>query len=226
MAPSCILYYIISALLGALLSWLLFGGKNADLDHLTASANRDKEALRSAITELNTFKNNAKAQLSSKDTEISKLKKSSALPDIITKAQDKEIKHWKEKAATLEQELEISKSNTGNKSSDKVHKQLTQELTSAKQAITQKNNKIEELRKLSIKKTDTPTVTSDYKKLKKKLKKLKKKLKAQNQALGQIQTIEIRETIDLDKLSKLLAQGKLTSKTKKVSKKKIKKTAK
>lgn len=228
MALSCILYYVASALLGGLLSWLLFGGKSGDLDNLRALAQRDKAALQSAITELNNFKNQAKAQISSKESEISKLKKSSALPDIITKAQEKEIKHWKQKAGDLEAKLKQAKKSQNTNPIDPKTELIELELETAYKSLEEKNNKIEELEdKLQSepKVSDNFDSAKDLKKLKKKLKNLKKKLKAQKKAMSEIQTIEIKETLDIDKLRKLLAQGKLTNKTKKVSKKKAKKSS-
>lgn len=215
----CIVLYVISALLGGLLGWLLFGGKSAEITRITDTAKRDRAALQDALGEFNTFKNNAKASITAKDNEISKLKKTSALPDIITKAQEKEIKHWKEKATLLEQDLKQAQNNVApDKSIKGTLIQLEKELKSARKSLTLKNNKIEELNQVVKKSASTqPSLetTKELNKLRKKLKKLKKKVKAQKNVT---KTIEIRETLDLDKLKTLLASGELTSKSKKVSK--------
>jgi len=229
MTLPCILYYIASALLGGLLSWLLFGGKSGELNSIKAAAQRDRGELQNAIAELNTFKNKAKAQIATKESEISKLKKTTALPDIITKAQDKEIKHWKQKAKDLESELKQAKKSVSSKADPQDTNLLEKELESAYQSLKEKSTQLKELKQVVKDKEDSSeemAPSKDLKKLKKKLKKLKKKLKAQKLAMSEIHTIEIRETLDLDKLSKLLSQGKLTSKTKKVSKKKARKKIK
>jgi len=221
---SCMLYYVVSALLGGLLSWLLFGGKSAEISRITNTAIHDKAALQEALAELNTFKNDAKASITAKENEISKLKKSSAFPEIITKAQEKEIKHWKEKANLLEQDLKKAKKATPaitDTKSKEAQVHLEKELKSARKSLTLKNNKIEELTQLAkknaaaIQQPDLET-TRELNKLRKKLKKLKKKVKAQKNVT---KTIEIKETLDLDKLKTLLASGELTSQSKKVSKK-------
>jgi len=206
MVLQCILYYVLAALGGGLIGWLIFGGKNAQVDQIRQEAARDKHALNDAVNQFSKFKNEAKAQIVARESEISKLKKSSSLPDIITKAQEKEIKHWKQKAAELETQIKSNPSNNSKPSKQLARLQADLEVASI--AIKDKNSRINK---------------EDYMKLKKKLKNLKKKVKSQKKELGAIKTVTIKETLDIDKLSKLLAQGKLTSKTKKVSKKKAKK---
>lgn len=225
MVLQCILYYVLAALGGGLIGWLIFGGKNAQVDQIRQEAARDKHALNDAVNQFSKFKNEAKAQIVARESEISKLKKSSSLPDIITKAQEKEIKHWKQKAAELETQIKSNPSNNSKPSKQLARLQADLEVASI--AIKDKNSRINKL-KLELEETqkagDPKSAPSeDYMKLKKKLKNLKKKVKSQKKELGAIKTVTIKETLDIDKLSKLLAQGKLTSKTKKVSKKKAKK---
>lgn len=224
MLLQCILFYILAALGGGLIGWLIFGGKKGQIDQLRLEATRDKNALNDAVNEFSNFKNEAKAQISSRDNKISKLKKTSSLPDIITKAQEKEIKHWKEKATELESKLKSDPKNNSKPSKQLALLQADLEVASI--ALKDKNNRInnlkEELTKAKQANVTTPEPSDDYKKLQKKLKKLKKRVKSQKKELGAIKTVTIKETLDIDKLSKLLAQGKLTSKTKKVSKKKAK----
>lgn len=225
----CILYYALSAVGGLLLGWLLFGGKNKELESLRQNVNTNRLALNDALTDLSKFKNQAQSQLASKDAEISKLKKKpSGLPDIIAKAQESEIKHWKEKANTLEKQLKESPKSGGGDSKKQL-RHLQTELDVARHALKVKNKKIEE-QKLAL--TTTPPSTEDaelaeeYKQLQKRFKKLKKKLKAQVKKQAEVKTVVIKESLDLDKLEKLLEEGKLTTKTKKVSKKKKKKKQK
>ncbi len=223
----CILYYALSAVGGLLLGWLLFGGKRKELDTLRQSVNTNRLALNDALTDLSKFKNKAQTEIASKDAEISKLKKSPGLPDIIAKAQESEIKHWKEKASTLEKQLkEAPKAGSDTK---KQLRHLQTELDVARHALKVKTKKIEE-QKLALANPQASSedveLAEDYKELKKRFKKIKKKLKAQSKKQAEIKTVVIKESLDLDKLEKLLEEGKLTTKTKKVSKKKKKKKQK
>jgi len=216
----CLLFYVGSALAGIFLGWSLFGGNKKRTDQLQLQSSQDRMALNEAIQEFNKFKTEAKSQITRRDTEISKLKKSSALPDIITKAQEKEINHWKSKANDLEHKLSTS-------APDKASKKLKEELRLSLESLESKNSKITELKsKLETAKnsSEQPDLSEEYAELSHQVNKLKKKIKAQKKELGQIKTVVIKETLDIDKLSKLLSQGKLTTKTKKVSKKKIKKS--
>lgn len=205
-----------------MLSWLALGGNRSRLRQLEADTSRDKMALNDLLVKFNNLKNDAKAQIQSKDNEISKLKKGTALPSIITDAQDKEIKHWKAKAQALEERIDNS-SNTG---SSKKYKKIAEELDIALRKVEQRDQELDDLR-TNLLSTDEhldieEELLQTIGKLKKRVKKYKKKLKALKALKAQKETIEIRETLDVDKLNRLLKEGKLTKTSKKVSTKKAK----
>lgn len=217
-------FYILAAVLGAILSWLLTGGKKKQLRLLEENARKERSAMNDLLTEFTLFKSDAKSQLQLKDKEIAKQKKSSAFPDIIANAQEKEITHWKNKAKELESRIKKGSSNNGSASSsvEKELKRIKQQLTSLEKDLKAKDLIIEEL-EASLDSDSKANIGQDsskktIKKLKKKLKACKKKLKAKPKK--EIETVEIKETLNIPKLRKLLKQGKLTKTSKKVLKKK------
>jgi len=223
---SPLLYYILSAVCGAILSWVALGGNKAKLNRLEMASRKDQAAIKDILSEFSQFKNEASNQLKSKDAEITKLKskapKSKAsLPDIITKAQEKEIKHWKSRAAELETQLRNT-ATKGQANNTKELEALHTEVEILLDKIDQKDKQLKGLSK-SLKEQDDlteleGTLLKKINKLKKKNKKYKKLLKAESKKTTE--KIEVTEALDIDKIVKLFNQGKLTTKTKKVIKSK------
>lgn len=221
---SPLIYYILATLGGATLAWLALSGNKTDKMLLESEARRDKEALKAMIGEFTSFKNSAKNELLKKDSEISKLRKGSSFPDIIAKAQEKEIKHWKVKAQELEEQ--IKKAPAKAKSNNPKAKEIDAKLAEAKATIRDKDSEIAELKISLVSFAEQEELEEDFlnriKKLQKKARSYKKKLKLAQAYKAEKEIIEIRETLNLKKINKLLSKGKLTKTTKKVSTKKSK----
>ena len=215
MIATWLLLYILGAILGgALLSWLLLGGRHeSQVKKYKQAALQDKQTIQSLAKDIEKFKTEAKRTLELKEKEIKGLK--SATPPVSS------LK-WKSLAKDLEKELATVKTKPDPPNGQ--HKQLM----SIQSELSRKNKMLEEseqhIVKLEEKLSEKSDGSAKNKKLKKKLKVYKKKLKAlqgQMSKSAAIETIEITETIDLAKFKKLLKKGKLTKKTKKISKKKL-----
>ena len=227
---SPLIYYILASLGGAVLTWLLIGGNKAKLLRLEQENRREKAALNDMLVQLNKFKNDAKYQIKQKETEISKLKKATALPDIITNAQEKEIKHWKSKAKALEGQLAANPKKGSGEDSKKL-KSLAEELDNALLLINEKDQELDDLRTaittVSEQEDIEELLINKISKLKKKVKSYRKKLKKTKALKAKVETIEVRESLNIKKILKLLKTGQLTkTTTKKVSGKKPRKSPK
>ncbi len=227
---STLAYYILAAVLGYLLSWLITGGSKKQVKLLEEQAKKERLAMNDLLTDFKLLQNDTKSQLQLRDKEISKLKKSKAFPDIIANAQEKEITHWKNKAKELETRIN-KQSNKTNGSSGSSHKataqlkELKAKLNATKEELKAKESLLARMEDT----TDKPSIKSanEVEHYRKKIAKLTKKIKAQKKKLKakpkkEIETIEIKETLNIPKIAKLLKKGKLTKKSKKVLKRKKK----
>ncbi len=236
---SPLIYYICAAVGGAILSWLLLGNNKSRINQLELESRSDKAAIQELLSKFNVFSTDANNELRKKTDEINKLKRTTALPEIITSAQEKEIKHWKAKASKLEASLKESQASiqstpSDNNSDNKRLKKLEAELD---QAILMLQQKETQIREAEANKPDTDCqedlelAMQQIATLKKQRKKCRAKVKQLKAKKSKKEIIEIRESINLEKLSALIQMGELTttkkkSITKKQPKAKKKKNAK
>lgn len=207
------LYYVASAFLGGLLSWLLFG-KNDKIKQLEQDSQREKAATANLISDHNNFKMDTNAKLNMREAEISLLKKK--LDNASSGVSANELAKWKLKVKSLENQL------SKNPKSDKL-KKLEFELTSSIDVIKDKNATIKKLKNDLSKSLEKDVKIPADKKLvgAKSLKKLKKKLKKYKKLANaplQESTLEV-ESLDMDKLIQMLKSGSLTKKHKKTIRK-------
>ncbi len=223
MSLSPLIYYTLAAIGGALLAWLLQGQNKARLNHLELESRSDKAALQELLSRFNTFTNDAKNELRKKSEEISKLKKTTALPEIITSAQEKEIKHWKSKATELEASLKEQEAKKPSGTDNNQIKKLEEELDHAILMLQQKDTQIREAQSNRVDdqcEEDLKEAIETITDLKKKRKKCQKKVKKLQAKRSKKEVIEIKESLNLEKLALLLQKGELTTTRKKSSIKK------
>ena len=233
-----LIYYICAAVGGAILSWLLLGNNKSRINQLELESRSDKAAIQELLSKFNVFSTDAKNELRKKTDEINKLKRTTALPEIITSAQEKEIKHWKAKANKLEASLKESQvsghSDSSSKSKNKRLKKLEAELDQAILMLQQKDTQIREAEANQSDadcQEDLELAMQQIATFKKQRKKCRAKVKQLKAKKSKKEIIEIRESINLEKLSALIQMGELTttkkkSITKKQPKAKKKKSAK
>ncbi len=223
---SPLIYYICATIGGALLAWLLQGQNKSRLNQLELESRSDKAALQELLSKFNSFSSDAKNELRKKSEEISKLRRTTALPEIITSAQEKEIKHWKAKADDLEASLKEQQSNKSKGDDNKQVKKLEAELDHAILMLQQKDEQIRVVQSTidnSQCEADLEEAMLQISTLKKKRKKCRKKVKQLETQSSKKEVIEIKESLNLEKLALLLQQGELTTTKKKST---IKKSAK
>lgn len=215
----CLLYYVLACLGGAILSWLIFN-KRGENDILLKESSQSKATLNKLLTEFNTYKQDSKAKIYTKDAEISLLKKKLTSAEVNDKSSDngkiaKELTEQKTKYRTLQNKLllmETTRPKTID-SHDRALKELNDELAEHRVIIEDKNATITRMR-TELQEAATLTEAADnpetdsaasleIQKLKKQRKKLRKKLR-------EMQAQSNAETLDIDKLISLLKKGDLT----------------
>lgn len=152
---SCLIYYPIAAILGGILSWLIFSDKR-QLKELELSSNRDKAAFNDIRTEFSTFKKDQEAKVNIKSAEIDllkkKLKAANANP-VTNIALKSELEKSKRQTQDLQTQLSTLKSNGTSTSTDskeiknlkKANQSLKVELKTALDALINKDDEIEAL---------------------------------------------------------------------------------
>ena len=204
-----VILYVLSALAGGLLSWLLFGAHGIRIRQLEEESTTDKLTLQNLLNDFSAFKEQAKKELIQKDQEIKRLKKlSSAQLSKDIAFSDKSISEWKDKLSILE-----SKSKSQIDEALAQNERLVTELDATYDVLDAKKK---EIKKLKDKKKAFRSDNEQIKRLQKSLKKNKKKLKVLATAKAskpQKEKIEIIETLDIEKLAKLIESGSLTKKT-------------
>ncbi len=204
-----VILYVLSALAGGLLSWLLFGAHGIRIKQLEEESTTDKLTLQNLLNDFSAFKEQAKKELIQKDAEIKRLKKlSSAQLSKDIAFSDESINEWKDKFTFLENESK---------------KQIEEALAQNERLVTELDAtydvldvKKQQLKKLKAKKKAPKSDNEQIKRLQKSLKKNKKKLKALATAKAskpKKEKVEIIETLDIDKLAQLIQSGSLTKKT-------------
>jgi len=216
----CLLYYVLACLGGALLSWLIFN-KRGENDILLKESSQSKATLNKLLTEFNTYKQDSKAKIYTKDAEISLLKKKLTVAEGNDNSKlAKELTEQKTKYRTLQNKLllmETTRPKTID-SHDRALKELNDELAEHRVIIEDKNATIARMRAellaaaSTISETDHSSESESTAKLQiQKLKKQRNKLRKQ---LREMQAQTNAETLDIDKLVSLLKKGDLTKRKK------------
>lgn len=210
----CILFYILSAILGAFLSWLMLSNREKEtISKIKAESELNKSIVAKLVSEFDDYKAENQLVIDEKDAEIKSLSKNLLASPSDTNSKD--LNQWKKKVASLEATVVELKKTPITENSEVVDN-LKKNLIHSAKLIEEKNASLVRLKK-SLKKQKGK---GNKELLNKQIKKLKKKLKKQQKKIDNFkphqQTIEIKESLDLKKLIKLLSDGELTSKSKKV----------
>ncbi len=183
---TCLLYYVLACLGGAVLSWLLFGNKSK-FQETEDSLRREKNANATLLKDFSDFRMEAKAKVHTKDAEISLLKKKLEEHKRVSSNgnTNDEIKKWKQQAKELEAKL-ISSSKSGG-SESKIISSLRAQLTQKDQLLQEKEAQLKKTKgplplfgsKMSqLQNEELTLLTKQVTQQKKKIKKLKKQLKS------------------------------------------------
>lgn len=202
----CLLYYVLACLCGAFLSWLIFNKKDQLLS-LQRESDNTKTNMADLLMEFNTYKEDSKAKIYTKDAEISLLKKK-LLTAKDSSTSTKELEAQKTKYRTLQNKLlllETTRPISNGASAEELRK-MKNELVQYKATIKDKNATISRLKQASLKRPKNPDTSLQDKKIKKLRKKLKRLKKKNNNSQNSITV----ETLDVDKLITLLKKGDLT----------------
>jgi uncharacterized coiled-coil protein SlyX len=181
---TCLLYYILACLGGAVLSWLLFGNKSK-FQETEDALTREKNANATLLKDFSDFRMDAKAKVHTKDAEISLLKKKLEEHKRIHSNGNTsdEIRKWKQQAKELEAKL-ISSSKSGG-SESKIVSTLRAQLAQKDQLLKEKEAELKKTKgplplfgsKMSqLQEEELTLLTKQVAEQKKKIKKLKKQL--------------------------------------------------
>lgn len=236
---SCYLIYLLSALLGFLLSWMIFGRKAKELDMAKDEAQRNKSALDKLVMEFNNHKRSTAVELDAKDGEINKLNKLNLTLSksnlASSKTDDKELLQLKERneilsADNLKLKGKLKAKNDNADVQDEFKNQirlLEDKLTAAGQKIKKQDALILDAKRESFSRPNLKDIEAKNAKLKSKVKALKDELKTtleknkkMKKKLKSAVSESVVETFDLEKLNNLIKSGDLVSK--KTKRKKIK----
>ena len=219
---SCLIYYPIAAILGGILSWLIFSDRR-QLRELEMSSNRDKAAFNDILTEFNTFKKDQDAKLNIKTAEVSLLKKklTAAKANPATNATLKpELDKWKRQAKDLQAQLNDLKSNGTATTTDSkeikslkiANKSLEADLNTALDALIKKDDEIEAISANPEDIKETQHYQALLESQTEKIAKLKAKLKTKQKALKKAAKVskkrpshkDIVKSLDIEKLAAFL----------------------
>lgn len=246
MSLTCILFYVLSGLLGLLIGKFVFG-KSKEEHELISSADNNKRAFDDLSLQFQDFQNKTHEKMLIKDAQITKLTQdgnahNAAHPSGDSEALQARLKDQKLEIVSLKAELEREHEST--KEAISRWEEFRERMKRVKTEYDESQKLIKKLRRENLKLgaasrnkggSDDANLTdakAKIKSLKSQLKHSKKYLAKAREENGRLEKIikttkkqlldkiEVSETLDMKKLINLLKKGKLSSINKKVSRKK------